>query len=72
MVIPGYIAADASRGLTLAKLIKCSSDFGMSAIPIVKDLFDFQLNKFRMQVGYKRLPAGEKPTNDTKLSVLDR
>ncbi|EEU34566.1 uncharacterized protein NECHADRAFT_88853 [Fusarium vanettenii 77-13-4] len=68
-VIPEYIAVDAPRGLTLTELIKCSSD--LSAVPIVKDLFDFQLNKFRVQVGYKRLPAGDKPTNDTKLSVLN-
>ncbi|KAF5586371.1 hypothetical protein FPANT_7253 [Fusarium pseudoanthophilum] len=68
--IPGHIAVDAPRGLTLVELMKCFSDFDVSAIPIIKDIVDVQLNNFRFGFGYKMLCGGDEPRHDSTLSIL--
>ncbi|KAF4944971.1 hypothetical protein FGADI_12315 [Fusarium gaditjirri] len=67
---PGHIAVDAPRGLTLAELMKCFSDLDVSTVPVIKDIVDIQLNKFRIGFGYEMLSGGDEPRHDSKLSVL--
>ncbi|KAF4493524.1 hypothetical protein FAGAP_10374 [Fusarium agapanthi] len=69
-VIPGYIAVDAPGGLTLAEIAKCFSGLDATAVPTLKDMFDIELSKFRIEIGYKTLSEGGDLTSNSKLSVL--
>ena len=69
--LPGFIEVDAPLSLTLGELVKYFSDLDISAILIRKDLFNIHLNRFHIELRYKKTKAsGNRMTNNTKLSVF--